>query len=84
MLPELVGAGMPPGPVLVLAISASACRILDASGVGAAPAVLDAPLSEMKSFGGDPVGVVDRGAIHKMRIRDCKKCLDLFSFAEPF
>ena len=62
MLPELVGAGIPPAAELDLAISANACRILDVSGAGAAPAVFGAPLSGMNSFGGDPVGVVDRGA----------------------
>ena len=62
-LPELVGAGRSPDAgVLDLAMSASACKILDVSGVGAALAVVAAPLSGMKSLGGEPVGVVDRGA----------------------
>ena len=73
ILPELLGAGMPPAPGLDLAIAASACRIPDASGVGAAAAGLAAPLSEIKSFGGDPVGVVDRAAERTTKIRNCEK-----------
>ena len=67
-LPELVGAGTSPAvaAVLDLAISANACKTLDVSGAGVA---LVLPLRGMKSLGGEPVGVVDRGATDERNIR---------------
>jgi len=65
---ELAWVGIPFAAVFVLAISASAFRTCDVSCVGA-PAVMFpfAPVSGMKSFGGDTVGVVDRGSTENER-----------------
>ena len=59
ILPELVGAGTPPGIALDFAISASACRIFDVSVAGAVFAIFPFPPKVTESLGGVPVGVVD-------------------------
>lgn len=60
---ELAWGGIPAAAaaaaVLVFAMSRSACRILDVSGAVVAGAFPGCSLTDMKSLGGVPSGVVD-------------------------
>jgi hypothetical protein len=60
---ELAWGGTPDAAVLVFAMSRSACRILDVSGAVVAGGFPGCSLTEMKSFGGVPSGVVDFNAL---------------------
>ena len=58
----LAWEGIPVACVFVLAMSARAFRIFDVSAAAPVPAFALGSFSEMKSLGGVPVGVVDRGS----------------------
>ncbi len=64
---ELAWGGTPDAAVLVFAMSRSACRILDVSGAVVAGGFPGCSLTEMKSFGGVPSGVVDFNATERKK-----------------
>ncbi len=69
---ELAWEGIPVAVVFVLAISAKALSICDVSGAEAPAAAAFPPVwfSGIKSFGGDPVGVVDRASTVNKKVSE--------------